>query len=151
MITLRLSRWPRRSGRVPGGRPIVRARWAEVMIWSRLRSGPVRHLVQQGLRWSDSRVNFHRHSNNLDCKFRLRAISRIYHVTRSRPTLIFRAEPQAKPALTSNSYRRDMLQVVNDGETIFGKGRCFHRFESTSKTLLLSPPAVLFRALSMWA
>ncbi len=151
MITLRLSRWPRRSRRVPGGRPIYRARGAEVMIWSRLGSRSVRHLVKQGLGWSDSRVDFYRHSNRLNRKFRLGAISQVYHVIGCRPTCIFWAEPHDKPALTSNSYRRDMLQVVNDGETIFGKGRCFHKFESTSNILPPSPLTVLVRALSMWA
>ena len=89
MITLRLSRWPRRSRGVPLGRAMGRARWAEVEIRSMLRRGPSRHLVEQGLGWSDSRVDFHRHSNSLDCKFRLRAISRIYYVNGSRPTFIF--------------------------------------------------------------
>lgn len=89
MITLRLRRWPRRSRRVPQGRRICRAGWAEVVIWSRLRSGPVRHLVEQGLGWSYSRIDFYRHSNNLDCKFRLWAISRFRHVDGYRPTFIF--------------------------------------------------------------
>lgn len=72
MVTLCLRRWPRRSRRVPRGRPICGARWAKVIIWSRLRNGPARHLVKQALGWSDSRVDFYRHSNSLDCKFRLR-------------------------------------------------------------------------------
>lgn len=89
MITLRLSRWPRRSRGVPLGRAICRARWAEVRNRSRLRKGPSRHLVEQGLGWSDSRVDLHRHSNSLDCKLRLRDISRRYHVNGSRPTYMF--------------------------------------------------------------
>lgn len=67
MITLRLSRWPKRSRRVPRGMPVCRPRWAEVIVWSRLPSGPVSHLVEQGLGWSDSRVDFYRHSNSLYC------------------------------------------------------------------------------------
>lgn len=81
MITLRLTRWSRSSRGVPQRRPACRAGagWAEVMSLDRLRSGPVRHLVEQSLGWSDSRVDLYRHSNSLDRQLRLQAISRLYH------------------------------------------------------------------------
>lgn len=80
MITLPLGRGPRRSRRLPRGGSICRARCAKIIIWSRLRSRSVRHLVEQGLWWSDSGVDRYRHSNILNCKFRLQIISRAYTV-----------------------------------------------------------------------
>src|ERR1700712_3515575 len=32
----------------------------------------------------------------------------------------------ARPIRTSNSYRRDILQVSKDGQTVFGIGKSFH-------------------------
>lgn len=103
MITLRLTRWPRCSRAVPQGGSVCRTGWTDVITRNRLCSGPVRHLVEQGLGWGDSRVDFYRHSNSEDGELRLHAISRVYHVNVSRPTFIFWAEPQDNPALTSNS------------------------------------------------
>lgn len=59
--------------------------------------------------------------------------------------------PWAKPTRTSNSYRREILHVSKDGQTVFGSGKWSHSLEGNFHSRRFFSEAPLLRGIVILA